>query len=112
MDEADRISICTHKPSIIIIANDWDKMMDGSPVNLMDREQVENYRKYTYKYWKFTFSEVQKQTLKARSTEIARYPNGLLEEGFIAYKLNSPHQDAHTTIDCHGHELSDVPPLP
>lgn len=112
MDEADRIALCTHKPSIIVIANDWDIMMDGSPVNLMDREQLQHYRKYTYGYWKFTFSEAQKQALKARATEIARYPNGFLEEGFIAYKLNPPHQDAHAMIDCHGHELSDVPPLP
>lgn len=66
----------------------------------MDHVQDKNYRYYGFGYWKFTFSEKQKDDLKAQTTEIAHYQNGFLENGFVAYRLNPPSQGAGSGLDC------------
>ncbi|MGY6770886.1 hypothetical protein [Komagataeibacter sp. NFXK3] len=102
--ESKRNSICTHTPSIVLIINDYspnEKIIS----NIMDNVQDVNYRKYSYGHAVFTFSEEQKRELKAQSTEIARYPNGYLEQGFIAYRLNIPDYDVSKCLT--ENELSD-----
>ncbi|WP_218777669.1 hypothetical protein, partial [Acetobacter indonesiensis] len=43
---------------------------------------------HMYNYWTFTVTREQRKRFLENAHEIARYPNGYLEEGFIVYQLN------------------------
>lgn len=100
LDTAKTIAACTAKPVIILVVNENKKDSNEAPRNIMDHIQDENYRYYGFGYWKFTFSEQQKNDLKAQTTEIAHYPNGFLEEGFVVYRLNPSLQALGNGLDC------------
>lgn len=84
---AQKLAVCSKSPPLILIANDKEKV-GSSVLNIMDENAEKSVRNYMYNYWTFTVTSEQKKRFLENTREIARYPNGYLEQGFIVYQLN------------------------
>ena len=84
---AQKLALCSKSPPLILIVNDKNNNKT-STANIMDNEEENSIREYTYNYWIFTATSEQKKRFLGKTHKIARYPNGYLEEGFIVYELN------------------------
>ena len=87
---AQKLAACSEYPPLILIVNDSNKTkkITSKITNIMDEDQEESVRHYMYNQWTFTITSEQKKRFLMNAHEIARYPNGYLEDGFVVYKLN------------------------
>lgn len=87
LDTAQKLSETSRNAPLILITNDDTVGTGHGPINIMDDVSRDSYRSYTYNYWNFTATSAQKIHFLNHVHEVARYPNGYLEEGFIVYQL-------------------------
>ncbi len=88
---AQKLSACSKNPPLILIVNDSSEPKTAKPAitNVMDENVEKSVRHYMYNNWTFTVLSDQKKRFLMNTHEIARYPNGYLEDGFIVYELNT-----------------------